>query len=110
MQHLRPGPLHHGSDTALGCRLNTLRGNDMFGDKDGQAPATRKMVGMLMPCRCPDAMPTRCKAGLTLGIDLLLVKFVFLYTEHANLLGAQPSDRVSGATHIGRQDAKFTIG
>ena len=100
-QHLRPGPLHHGSDTAMGSRLNTLRGNGVFGDKDGQAPATRKMVGVLLPCRCPDAIPTRCKAGLSLGIDLLLVKLVFLDKKRSSLLGAQPSDSVSGTTRVG---------
>ena len=110
MQHLLQGPLHDGSGTAMGCRLNTLRDNDMFRHQNGQAPAARKMVGALLPGCRPDTMPARCNASLSQGIDLRLVKCVFLYKNNANLLGAQPSDRASGATHTGRLDAKFAIG
>ena len=79
----------------MGSSLNTLRGNDMSGDKYGQAPAALKVMVVLLPCRCPNAMPPCCNTGLSLGIDLLLIKLVLLNKEHASLLGAQPSDRIS---------------
>ena len=86
----------------MGCHFDSLRSYNMPVDKNGETPTTRKMMGTVLPRRRPRTMPSCCKAGLGLGVGLLLVKLMFLSKKHVNALGEQPIDSVSRATHIGR--------
>ena len=86
----------------MGRHLHSLRDDYALGNQNGDTPTPREAMGTLLPRLRQNAMPPCRKAGLGLGVELLLVQLMLLNEEYINALGTQPCDSVSGATHICR--------